>query len=79
LRAIDGSSAGIVRLTWSPVPNAAWYVVVRNGIRITTTAVSRYEDRAAAPGQRYRYAVRAVNPLGRSDLSRAAIGVHAVN
>ncbi len=74
LRAVDGSSAGVVRLTWSPVPNAAWYEVLRDGIRIVTTAVSRYEDPAAAVGRRYRYAVQAVNPVGRSGLSRAAIG-----
>jgi Glycosyl hydrolase family 26 len=74
LRSGDGSSARVVRLTWNPVPNASWYEVLRDGSRIATTVVSRYEDRAAAPGRRHRYAVRAVNPLGRSGLSRAAIG-----
>jgi hypothetical protein len=79
LRAVDDRTAGIVRLTWSPVPNAAWYEVLRNGIRIGTAAVCHYEDPAGTPAWQYRYAVRAVNPLGRSGLSRAAIGVHAVS
>jgi Glycosyl hydrolase family 26 len=77
LRSGGGGSAAFVRLTWSPVPGAAWYEVLRDGSRIATTAVSRYEDPLAAPGRRYRYAVRAVNPLGRSGLSRAVIGVRA--
>jgi Glycosyl hydrolase family 26 len=77
LRSADGSGAAVVRLMWSPVPNAAWYEVFRDGSRIATTAVSRYEDPLAARGRRYRYAVRAVNPLGRSSLSRAAIGFRA--
>jgi hypothetical protein len=77
LRSGDGGSGAVVRLTWRPVPNAAWYEVLRDGSRITTTAVARYEDPVAAPGRRYRYAVRAVNPLGRSRLSRATIGFRA--
>jgi hypothetical protein len=72
LRAAGGGSA--VRLTWSPVPNAAWYEVVRDGVRIATVAASRYDDRTAAPGERYRYAVRAVSPVGRSGLSPVAVG-----
>jgi hypothetical protein len=75
LRASNGGSAAVVRLAWSPVPNAAWYEVLRDGIRIATTPVSRYEDAAGAPGRRYHYAVRAVNPVGRSGPSRAAIGM----
>jgi Glycosyl hydrolase family 26 len=77
LRSGDGSSGAVVRLTWSPVPNAAWYEVLRDGSQLATTAVSRYDDPVAARGRRYRYAVRAVNPLGRSRLSRAAIGFRA--
>jgi glycosyl hydrolase family 26 len=73
LSASEGTGA-VVRLGWSPISNAAWYEVVRNGVRIAVTAVSRYEDPAAESGHRYRYAVRAVNPLGRSGLSRVAIG-----
>jgi Glycosyl hydrolase family 26 len=73
LRAIYGSSAGVVRLTWNPVPNAAWYAVLRDGIRIATTADSSYDDRATEPERRYRYAVRAINPVGRSGLSRAVL------
>ncbi len=77
LRSGGGSSGAVVRLTWSPVPNAAWYEVLRDGSRIATTAVSRYEDPVTSPGRRYRYAVRAVSPLGRSRLSRATIGFRA--
>ena len=79
LRASDGGSAAVVRLAWSPVPNAAWYEVLRDGIRIATTAVCHYEDPARTSPWQFRYAVRAVNPLGRSGPSRAAIGVHAVS
>ncbi len=71
LRVAAGGGA-VVRLTWGPIPNAATYEVFRDGLRIATTAAPRFEDTPAAPGRRYRYAVRAVNPLGRSSLSRAA-------
>ncbi len=72
--ASKGSFADSVRLTWQPVPNATAYEVFRDGTLIATTDEPRYDDKQAKPGQRYSYAVRAINPLGPSEASTATDG-----
>lgn len=65
---------GGLRLTWSGYPNATAYEVWRDGKRIAATGALRFDDRAAKKGERHKYVVRALNPLGPGPFSKPISG-----
>lgn len=70
--------AGKVRVAWTRVVNATRYEVWRTrtgggkSVLIGTTPRSAFDDRGADGLRAHSYAVRAVNPLGKSGFSAAA-------
>ena len=77
-KASHGTFRDRVRISWRPVPQAARYEVWRSlgGKRksIGATSSTRFDDRRARRGFRYRYFVRATNRVGAGPFSSAGVG-----
>ncbi len=58
----------VVKLSWSPAPNAAGYLIYRDGsqIPLNPTAITdtTFEDIGLTNGRTYSYTVAAVDPTG---------------
>jgi VCBS repeat protein len=77
-KASRGTFRDRVRISWRAVPQSARYEVWRSlrskRTRIGTTSSTRFEDRRARRGTRYRYFVRATNRVGVGAFSAGAVG-----
>jgi hypothetical protein len=77
-KASRGTFRDRVRISWRAVPQSARYEVWRSlrskRTRIGTTSSTRFEDRRARKGTRYRYFVRATNRVGVGAFSAGAVG-----
>lgn len=80
LTVTDGTFPDRVRLTWSPVPEAAGYEVWRGSSAdgdfafLAKTAYTSYDDTSVVPGQVYWYKVRACNRAGCGEFTPAKRG-----
>ncbi len=58
----------VVKLSWSPVPNAAGYLIYRDGSQVPLNPKPvtdpTYEDNGLTNGRAYSYTVSAVDPTG---------------
>jgi FG-GAP-like repeat len=80
-KASHGSFQDRVRISWRALPQAARYEVWRSlgskRKRIGSTSSSRFDDRRARGGVRYRYFVRATNRVGAGPFAAAGVGYSA--
>ena len=67
-------ASGQVTLSWTPVPGATGYHVLRDGVQITTTTAAGYTDTGLDNGTMYGYQVLATNVAGWSPLTDTVNG-----
>jgi V8-like Glu-specific endopeptidase/fibronectin type 3 domain-containing protein len=85
LVASDGTYADKVVVSWKPPASATSYIVYRNtvnnsatAVQIGTTGVSLFNDVTAIPGVKYYYWATAVNSAGASGFSNSDSGYRAL-
>jgi poly(3-hydroxybutyrate) depolymerase len=73
--AVAGTTPDSIRLGWSAADGAAGYLVYRDGVKVTATAVNAtwYLDTGLLPGTRYSYRVSSTGAAGGESTRSAAV------
>lgn len=67
----DSPSGSRISLTWTAVPEATSYRILRNGVEVGTSASAAFTDTTVSPLTSYSYTVIAVNSAGSSSPTAA--------
>jgi len=76
--AVTSSSSTELDLQWNATTNAAYYIILRNGVQIGTTYDTQFYDRTVMPNDNYMYSVEAVGLVSTSAPSATITALSSV-